>query len=99
MNWRGVLLPVAVVAMFAACKKAGPKPAAAGGAAAAAAPAIAVEVAVARHDTVTDAIAATGQIEAVQAIELRPDVEGRIVEILFREGTEVAKGHAALPHR
>jgi len=89
MNWRGVLLPLAVVAMFAACKKADPKAAAA---AAAPAPGIAVEVAVAKRDTVIDAIAATGQIEAVQAIELRPDVEGRIVEILFREGTEVAKG-------
>jgi membrane fusion protein (multidrug efflux system) len=28
----------------------------------------------------------------VQAIELRPDIEGRILEILFREGSEVAKG-------
>jgi membrane fusion protein (multidrug efflux system) len=51
-----------------------------------------VEVAVAKKDTVVDAIAATGQIEAVQAIELRPDVEGRIVGIMFREGQEVGKG-------
>jgi membrane fusion protein (multidrug efflux system) len=81
---------LALVALVAACKKAPGKAAAA--APGAAAPAIAVEVAVARRDTVTDAIAATGQIEAVQSIELRPDVEGRILEILFREGSEVAKG-------
>jgi membrane fusion protein (multidrug efflux system) len=51
-----------------------------------------VEVAVAQRDTVVDAIAATGQIEAVQGIDLRPEVEGRIVDILVREGQEVDKG-------
>src|SRR3989442_7444361 len=50
-----------------------------------------VEVAVARTDTVRDEIAATGQIEAVQSIDLRPEVEGRIVESLVREGKEVDK--------
>jgi membrane fusion protein (multidrug efflux system) len=51
-----------------------------------------VEAAAARADTVIDAILATGQIEAVQSIELRPDVEGRLVQILVREGTYVARG-------
>jgi membrane fusion protein (multidrug efflux system) len=51
-----------------------------------------VEVAVARTDTVVDAILATGQVEAMQAIELRPDVEGRIAEILVREGAYVQRG-------
>jgi len=51
-----------------------------------------VEVVTARVDTVVDAIITTGQIEAVQSILLRPDVGGRIVEILFREGSTVAKG-------
>ena len=41
-----------------------------------------------RADTVVDAILATGQIEAMQSIELRPDIEGRIVEILVREGAD-----------
>lgn len=50
-----------------------------------------VEVAVARTDTVRDEIAATGQIEAVQSIDLHPEVDGRIVEILIREGQEVDK--------
>ena len=55
-------------------------------------PAMPVEVAVARTDTVVDAILATGQVEAVQSIELRPDVEGRIAQILVREGAFVARG-------
>jgi membrane fusion protein, multidrug efflux system len=79
------------LAATAGCKK-GDAPKA--GAAPAAVPAMPVEVAVARRDTVIDAIAATGQVEAVQAIELRPDIEGRILEILFREGSEVGKGTA-----
>jgi len=53
-----------------------------------------VEVAIARSDTVVDAIAATGEIEAVQSINLRPEVDGRITAILFREGDEVAQGTA-----
>jgi membrane fusion protein (multidrug efflux system) len=55
-------------------------------------PAMPVEAATARTDTVIDAILATGQIQAMQSIELRPDVEGRLVQILVREGTPVARG-------
>src|SRR5688572_32869889 len=55
-------------------------------------PAMPVEAAAARSDTVIDAILATGQIEALQSIELRPDVEGRLVQILVREGTQVSRG-------
>lgn len=55
-------------------------------------PAMPVEVAMARSDTVVDAIVATGQVEALQSIELRPDVEGRIAQILVREGAAVARG-------
>src|SRR5258705_13381391 len=51
-----------------------------------------VEVVAARTDTVVDAILATGQVEALQSIQLRPDVEGRVVKILVREGSEVARG-------
>ena len=51
-----------------------------------------VEVAVAREQIVVESINATGQIEAVQSIELRPEIEGRLVEILVREGTEVRRG-------
>ena len=51
-----------------------------------------VDVAEAKQDTVIDEINANGQIEAVQAIELRPEVEGRLVAVLVREGTEVREG-------
>jgi membrane fusion protein (multidrug efflux system) len=51
-----------------------------------------VEVAVSRQDTVVEAILATGQIEAIQSIELRPEVDGRLAEILVREGAEVRRG-------
>lgn len=51
-----------------------------------------VEVTAARADTVVDEITATGQVEAIQSIELRPDVDGRIVEIFVREGASVTEG-------
>jgi membrane fusion protein (multidrug efflux system) len=51
-----------------------------------------VEVVAARTDTVVDAIIATGQVEPLQSIQLRPEVDGRLVEILVREGAEVAQG-------
>jgi membrane fusion protein (multidrug efflux system) len=51
-----------------------------------------VEVAAARAQRVEDAITGTGQIEALQSIELRPEVDGRIVEILVREGSMVQAG-------
>jgi membrane fusion protein (multidrug efflux system) len=85
----GVLL--LLVALAAGCNKG---KAEAGAAAEAAAPAIPVEVAVAQRDTVIDAIAATGQVEAIQSIELKAEVEGRLTEILVREGTVVPKGAA-----
>ena len=77
-----------------ACSKGGAAPGAGGpgGPGGGGTPAMLVEVAVARSDTVVDAIAATGEIEAVQSIELRPEVGGRIVAILFQEGQEVAQG-------
>jgi membrane fusion protein (multidrug efflux system) len=51
-----------------------------------------VEVVVARSDTVVDAILATGQIEAMQSVELRSDIEGRIDQILVREGSPISRG-------
>jgi len=55
-------------------------------------PAQPVEVAVALRQRVEDAITGTGQIEAIQSIDLRPEVEGRIVEVLVREGSMVQAG-------
>ena len=79
------------LAGLTACNKGEAKPAGAMGAGGAMPPS-AVEVALARSDTVVDLIDATGQVEAVQAIELRPDIEGRIVEIPATEGREVSAG-------
>ncbi|HPF60720.1 MAG: efflux RND transporter periplasmic adaptor subunit [Gemmatimonadales bacterium] len=55
-------------------------------------PATPVEVAVAFRDTVVDAITATGEVEPLQQVELTPDVDGRVTELLFREGSRVAQG-------
>jgi membrane fusion protein (multidrug efflux system) len=51
-----------------------------------------VEAATARSDTVVDAILATGQIEALQSIDLKPEVEGRLIGILVREGALIGQG-------
>ncbi len=86
------LAAVLVLGLAAACGK-GEAGAPGGGAAAGGGPPpMPVDVAVARADRVVDAIPATGQVEALQSIDVRPEVEGRIVEILVREGQEVAKG-------
>src|SRR5881394_947604 len=79
-----------LVVLVAACNKA--KSAAPGGGAGGGMPPSPVEVAVAIRDTVVDAIQATGQIEAVQSTELRPEVQGRITAILVREGQAVGQG-------
>jgi len=67
-----------------------------GGAAGAGAPAsmppMPVDVDTARIRPIVDAVRATGRIEAVQAVELRPDEQGRITALLFREGQYVARG-------
>ncbi len=86
---------ILMLAALSACKKA--ESGSEGGAAGPGGggpPAMPVEAATARADTVVDAILATGQIEAMQSIELRPDVEGRLVQILVREGSPVAQGTA-----
>src|SRR5467141_4666604 len=86
--WVAAALAIAV----GACSKSKAAAGGGGGAAGGAPMGLPVEVVVARADTVRDEIAATGQIEAVQSIDLRPEVDGRIVEILIREGQEVEQG-------
>jgi membrane fusion protein, multidrug efflux system len=87
----GVFAAVSVLVAIGCSKKGAGGRAAQGGGGGGMPPAP-VEVAVARTDTVRDEVAATGQIEAIQSIELRPEVEGRIVGILIREGQVVASG-------
>lgn len=83
-----LLLAAAVVA----CNDAAPESEGPGGPGGGAPPGIPVEVAVARTDTVVDAIAATGRIEPTQSIELRPELDGRITQIHVREGAMVRQG-------
>ena len=85
------LVLVLMAALAAACNKA--KSAAPGGASGGPPP-MPVEVMIAQADTVVDAIQATGQIEAVQSTDLRPEVQGRITDIYVREGQSVAAGTA-----
>ena len=88
------LTVVLTLVLAASCKSAdsgAPPPGAAGGRGGPQRP-VPVEVTEARADTVVDAILATGQIEAIQSIELRPEVDGRLVEIVVREGSLVAAG-------
>lgn len=80
------------VLVLAACGKGGAKAADGAPQGGGGMPPSPAEVAVARRDTVVDALDATGQIEAIQAIELRPDIEGRVVQIPATEGTEVEAG-------
>lgn len=87
--------PLLAIVLLAACSKqtdpAG-RPAPGGSPAGRSMGPMPVEVRIARIDTVVDAITATGQIEALQAIELKPEVDGRLVEIYVREGAVVTKG-------
>ncbi len=54
-------------------------------------PPMPVDVDTARYQSVVDAVRATGRIEALQAVELRPDEQGRVVALYFFEGQSVAR--------
>ena len=104
MTRRNILTALAIVAIviigaLTIGRRGNAKPAAAGGpgggAAAGGAPAMPpmpVDVDTARVRPIVDAVRATGRIEAVQAVELRPDEQGRITAIMFHEGQTVARG-------
>ena len=68
--------------------------AAAGGGPPGGMPPMPVDVDTARVRPIVDAVRATGRIEAVQAVELRSDEQGRITSLLFHEGQFVSKGTA-----
>lgn len=55
-------------------------------------PPMPVDVDTAKSQSVVDAVRATGRIEAVQFIELRPDEQGRITRLMFGEGQYVKAG-------
>jgi membrane fusion protein (multidrug efflux system) len=103
-NWtrRSILLvsavAVGVVAMAGATSiglLGGGKPADAAAAVPSGAPAMPpmpVDVDSARRRSIVDAVRATGRIEAVQAVDLRPDEQGRITALLFQEGQSITAG-------
>jgi membrane fusion protein, multidrug efflux system len=95
-----LLLGIVLLTVFTRSRSAGGEsadgPAANGaqGAGPASMPPMPVDVDTARLSVVTDAVRATGRIEANQSVELRPDEAGRVVQILFREGQLVGRGAA-----
>jgi membrane fusion protein (multidrug efflux system) len=93
----GAVLVVGLAVIFLLMRGRGGEAAQEGGSAAAdggppTMPPMPVDVDTARRQSVVDAVRATGRIEAQQAIELRPDEQGRITQLLFREGQSVAAG-------
>lgn len=95
MRALGGIRLAALVALAAACGGSGDAPPAGGGGGGAGrgqSGPVPVEVVLVRSDTVVDAITATGQIEPLQSIELRPEVDGRLVQIMVREGALVSQG-------
>ena len=92
----GGVLIVGIAVVFLLMRGRGSAAAQEGGAAAAggppAMPPMPVDVATAQRQSVVDAVRATGRIEAVNAIELRPDEQGRVTQLLFQEGQSVAAG-------
>lgn len=88
---RGVGAVAALAIVLAGCDRA-EAGGEGGGAGEGAPPPMPVDVATAVTDTVIEQITATGEIEAVQSIEVGPEVEGRIVDIMLREGSEVGAG-------
>jgi membrane fusion protein (multidrug efflux system) len=94
----GILLVGASVAVYLLMRGGGPPATAQDGNGAAgpggAMPPMPVDVDSARRQAMVDAVRATGRIEAEQAIELRPDEQGRVTGLLFREGQRVDSGTA-----
>jgi membrane fusion protein (multidrug efflux system) len=90
----GLVAALALVFFLTRTRAGGAEKAPGGGAAGGdvAMPPMPVDVDTARRRSMVDAVRATGRIEAVQAVELRPDEEGRVVALLFREGQLVATG-------
>ncbi len=91
----GLTLVIVLVALFGRGwfgAGAGPTPAGAAAGAPGEMPPMPVDVDTARVESVVDAVRATGRIEAEQAVELRPDAQGRITRLLFREGQFVGAG-------
>jgi membrane fusion protein, multidrug efflux system len=88
-----VIIVIALVAFRTVGRRGGAgSPGGAGGGAPMSMPPMPVDVDTARVQSIVDAVRATGRIEALQAVDLRPDQEGRVTALLFHEGQFVARG-------
>ena len=87
--WRAAVMALVFVA---ACGGDGSEAGPGGGEGQGGQPPMPVDVALAVTDSVKEEIRATGQIEAVQSIELQPEVSGRLATIPATEGREVRRG-------
>jgi membrane fusion protein (multidrug efflux system) len=89
----GAILALILIVLFMRGANGGAKAqpdAGAGGAGAM--PPMPVDVGLARQENVVDAVRATGRIEAISQVSLRPDEQGRVTAILFQEGQYVGRG-------
>ena len=87
-----VIAAIIAVGLFVKGRSGGGKAAAAAAGGQQAMPPMPVDVDTARLDTIVDALRATGRIEAVSAVDLRPDEQGRITKLYFTEGQQVRTG-------
>jgi membrane fusion protein (multidrug efflux system) len=95
MRWVVVILFIAAVAFGIGTYALRPKdgqPAAAAGSSVSTAPPPMVETAAVALERLTRQIEAVGSLRSNEAIVVRPEIAGRITEILFAEGRPVEKG-------
>lgn len=94
MIWRALIVFSALLLVMglAACNESGSKPAGNAGAGGAAQQAAPVGVVTLKKDTYPITTILPGRAEAFQVADIRPQVNGIIREIAFKEGGEVKKG-------
>lgn len=90
----GVLVVVVIAAALTFGKSGTAKAGGAPGGGPPSMPPMPVDVDTARYQSVVDAVRATGRIEALQAVDLRPDEQGRVTGLHFFEGQFVGTGAA-----
>lgn len=78
----------------ASAQKAGAGGGPGGGGGPASMPPMPVDVDTAKARPIVDAVRATGRIDAIQAVQLRADEQGRITGLMFHEGQFVSQGQA-----
>ena len=92
----GVLVVVVIAAALTFGKSGTAKAGGAPGGGPPSMPPMPVDVDTARYQSVVDAVRATGRIEALQAVDLRPDEQGRVTGLHFFEGQFVGRGAALI---